>query len=97
MKIEIYNDKAEQLLEHFPEGYTVEQCVNALISASRGNKPKKGEWWYCHLKQGCMNRITVIYRATDDLWNLPEERINHFWRQEDVKPLSKAVIISGIV
>lgn len=96
MKIDIADSVGNELLKSFPEGFTVEQCVNMLVSASAGQTPKKDEWWFCHLKQGCVTRFTVILKATEDYWSLPEERLNHTWRQEDVIPLSKAVVISDV-
>lgn len=53
--------------------------------------PLAGEWWMCHLKQGAWNRICVVYRPTDDLWDLPYEQLGVKWNQEDVTPLNRMI------
>lgn len=52
-------------------------------------QPKVGEYWMCHLKQGAWNRITVLYRPTDEMWDLPYEQLGVKWEQEDVTPLNR--------
>lgn len=61
------------------------------VKPKKSKQPKAGEWWMCHLKQGAWNRICVLYRPTDDLWDLPYERMGVKWNQEEVTPMYRMI------
>lgn len=63
-------------------------CIDELQKLPQ---PKAGEWWYCSLRQDCFGKATVLIRATDKVWNLPDEAWGVVWKQEDVTPLYKMV------
>lgn len=54
-------------------------------------QPKGGEWWMCELRQDCFGKNTVLHRATDEVWTLPDESWGVVWKQEDVTPKYKMV------
>jgi hypothetical protein len=68
-----------------------EYTVKQNIELHKDKQPLAGEYWMCHLKQGACNRITIVYRMTDNLWDLPHEQMSVVWQQEDVTPLNRMI------